>query len=71
MPGCSLWVGALDLTTAFVGASPAQATTLPIPPGVPGGTRVFATAVALVVPGTINAFGGVTSNGVASFVNAF
>jgi hypothetical protein len=71
MPGCSLWVGALDLTTAFVGSSPTQTTGFQIPAAVPGGTRVFATAVALVTPGTINAFGAVTSNGVASFVNNF
>jgi hypothetical protein len=71
MPGCSLWVGGLDNTTAFVGTTATQTTSFVIPAGVPGGTQLFATAVALVQAGTLNAFGAVTSNGVASFVNAF
>jgi hypothetical protein len=73
MPGCSLWVGELDVTTAFVGSSPVQQTTLALPPGLPPGSELFATAAAMFVPGTIagNTFGAVTSNGVRSFVNAF
>lgn len=70
MPNCTFWIGALDVTTAFVGSTPTQTTTLQLPAGLPGGVRFFATAVALVVPGTLNAFGAATSNGVASFVNA-
>lgn len=71
MPGCSLYVGGLDDTYAFLGNGPTATTTFVVPPGVPGGTQFFTTAAALVQPGTINAFGAVTSNGVASFVNAF
>ena len=71
MPGCSLYVGGLDDTYAFLGNTPTATTTFVVPPGVPAGTRIFATAAALVQPGTINAFGAVTSNGIASFVNAF
>lgn len=71
MPGCALHVGSLDLTTAFVGTSPNQTTPFFVPAGVPGGTRFYAQAVALVLPGTLNPFGGVTSNGVQGFVNAF
>jgi hypothetical protein len=73
MPGCSLWVGALDLTTAFVGSGPVQTTSLTLPAGLPPGSEFFATAAALFVPGTIagNTFGAVTSNGVRSFVNSF
>ncbi len=71
MPGCSAWIGTFAESTAFLGAIPVQQTTLQIPAGVPGGVQVFAMAAALVVPGTLNAFGAVTSDGVASFVNAF
>ena len=75
MPGCSLWVGALDVTTAFQGPAPVQTTTLALPPGVPPGSEFFATAVALFVPfslpGGANANGAITSNGVRSFVNSF
>jgi hypothetical protein len=75
MPGCALYVGALDVTLAFVGSSPVQATTLALPPGLPPGSELFATAAALFVPFSLpnsqNAFGAITSNGVRSFVNAF
>jgi hypothetical protein len=71
MPGCTSWVGSFDVTTAFVGASPLQQTTFQVPAGVPGGVQFFAMAAALVQPGTLNAFGAATSDGVASFVNGF
>ena len=71
MPGCSSWLGSLDVSTAFIGVTPVQSRSFQVPAGVPPGTQVFAMAVALVQAGTLNAFGAVTSNGVASFVNAF
>ena len=64
-------VGSLDVSTAFIGVTPVQSRSFQVPAGVPPGTQVFAMAVALVQAGTLNAFGAVTSNGVASFVNAF
>ncbi|MBL8755530.1 MAG: hypothetical protein JNK15_19690 [Planctomycetes bacterium] len=71
MPGCTSWVGSFDVTTAFVGAAPTQTTTFQVPAGLPGGVEFFAMAAALVVPGTLNAFGAATSDGVRSFVNGF
>ncbi len=73
MPGCTSWVGALDLPTAFVGTGPTATTTLVVPAGVPPGSEFFATSAALFVPGAVpgNTFGASTSNGVRSFVNAF
>ncbi|MGB3970142.1 MAG: hypothetical protein WBO45_25625, partial [Planctomycetota bacterium] len=75
MPQCLLFTGALDATYAFAGGSPVQTTTFALPAGVTPGTRFYATAAALFVPGSLpngqNAFGAVTANGVASFVNAF
>lgn len=71
MPGCASWIGALDAPTAFIGNTPVQSTSFQVPAGVPPGMRIFAMAVALVQAGTVNPFGAVTSNGVASFVNSF
>ncbi|HEX6810832.1 MAG TPA: hypothetical protein VF384_04330 [Planctomycetota bacterium] len=75
MPGCSLYVGSLDVAIAFAGATPSLTTQFQIPAGVPYGTKVFATAVALFVPNSLptgqNAFGAVTSNGIVSFVSTF
>ena len=75
MPGCSLYVGSIDLALAFAGSTPQLTTQFQIPAGVPYGTQIFATAVALFVPNSLpngqNAFGAVTSNGVASFISTF
>jgi hypothetical protein len=71
MPGCSNWLGALDLGLAATGASATVTIPFALPAGVPPGARLHAMAVALTQPGAANAFGAVTSNGVASFVNAF
>ncbi|HEX5053515.1 MAG TPA: fibronectin type III domain-containing protein [Planctomycetota bacterium] len=72
MPGCSLYVGSLDLTLAFVGNSASLTTQFQLPAGVACGTQFYATAAALFVPNSLpngaNGFGAVTSNGVASFV---
>jgi hypothetical protein len=75
MPGCSLYVGSLDLALAFAGGTPSLTTQFQIPAGVAYGTQVHATAVALFAPNSLpngqNAFGAVTSNGVASFISSF
>ncbi|HEU4419014.1 MAG TPA: hypothetical protein VFT55_08750 [Planctomycetota bacterium] len=75
MPGCSLYVGSIDLALAFAGSTPQLTTQFQIPAGVAYGTQIFATAVALFVPNSLpngqNAFGAVTSNGVASFISSF
>ncbi len=71
LPGCVLWVGGLDILAAFVGSSPVQSTPLTVPPGMPGGSQFFATAIVLVDPGTLNPFGGAMAGGIASSVNAF
>jgi hypothetical protein len=73
MPGCTRHLGSLDVFLFFAGSSPSLTSTFAIPPGVPGGLTVYATAIAFVPPGSLpngqNAFGAVVSNGVASFVN--
>lgn len=71
MTGCSLYVGSFDVTYAFVGSSTTETADFVIPPGVPGGTELFATAAALTAPGVLNPFGASTSNGVRSFVNGY
>lgn len=71
MPNCSLWVGSLDIVTGFAGTSPQQSTQFALPAGLPGGFEFFATAAALVEPGTLNAFGAATADGVRSFVNNY
>lgn len=71
LPGCASWVGSFDATMAFAGSGSTATTALWLPPGLPGGSRCFAMAVALVDPGTLNSFGAAVSNGVASFVNGF
>lgn len=69
MTGCSLYVGSLDASYAFVGAAATQTTDFQVPAGVPGGIELFVTAAALTAPGVLNSFGASTSNGVRSFVN--
>ena len=75
MPGCSLYVGSIDLMLAFAGGTPSLTTQFQIPAGVAYGTRVYATAVALFAPNSLpngqNPFGAVTSNGVVSFISSF
>lgn len=71
IPGCNLWVGGFDILASFVGTSAVQTTALTVPAGMPAGSRFFATAAALVEPGTLNPFGAATAAGIASFVNAY
>tara|TARA_R110002096_G_scaffold183133_10_gene361060 strand:- start:6012 stop:7844 length:1833 start_codon:yes stop_codon:yes gene_type:complete len=65
-PGCSAYVGGLDLTLAFVGPIGQQTVPLTIPPGVPGGVLLYAQAAAL--SNGINVFGLATSNGIESTI---
>ncbi|MEO6594092.1 MAG: fibronectin type III domain-containing protein [Planctomycetota bacterium] len=75
MPGCSLYVGSLDVTIAFVGGTPSLTTSLQLPAGIVCGMQFYSTAAALFVPNSLpnglNAFGAVTSNGIASFVSSY
>lgn len=70
-PGCSAWIGAAAASVAVAGASTAQTAALALPAGLPPGLRFYAMAAALTQPGLANAYGAVTSNGVATSVNAF
>jgi len=74
MPGCTQYLGSLDLFTFFVGTSSSVTSAFSLPAGFPVGVTVYAQALALMAPNSLpngqNAFGGVTSNGVASFVNS-
>jgi hypothetical protein len=74
MPGCSQYLGSLDAFTFFTGTSASITSTFPLPAGFPVGFTVYAQAIALVAPNSLpngqNTLGGVTSNGVASFVNS-
>ena len=73
MPGCTQYLGAFDLFLFGIGTGPTLSVSLSLPPGLVGGTRVYAQALALVAPNSLpngqNTFGAVTSNGIASFVN--
>lgn len=75
LPDCTLWIGSLDLPIAWTSTSASAAATLALPAGLVPGAQFFATAAALIQPNSLpnggNAFGAVTSNGVASFVNGF
>jgi hypothetical protein len=72
MPGCDLYVGTLDLAISYTSATNTAPASFDVPGNVPCGTEFYATAVALVQPGSLpngqNAFGAVTSNGIASTV---
>jgi hypothetical protein len=74
MPGCSLYLSSLEVTSSFIGASASQLSTLSLPPGVPAGVEFFTQAVALVAPNSLpnggNDFGAVSSNAVRSYVNS-
>ncbi len=74
-PGCAANVAALDVIVPMVGATATQTVTFPLPAGLPAGIRVFAQAANLVTPNSLpngqNAFGLLTSNGVATIVNSF
>ncbi|MEC8651999.1 MAG: hypothetical protein VXY92_05500 [Planctomycetota bacterium] len=74
-PGCSAYVGSLDVTLAVVGAGNSLSTTFNIPAGAPSGTELFAQGINLVQPNSLpngqNSFGMQLSNGVRSFVSAF
>ena len=73
MPGCSQYLGTFDLFLFCIGSTPSLTTTLSLPAGLPGGTTLFAQAIALFPPNSLpngmNPFGAVTSNAIASFVN--
>ncbi len=73
MPGCTQYLGTLDLFLLGIGSGPTLSVTLSLPPGLAGGTMVYAQALALVAPNSLpngqNPFGAITSNGIASFVN--
>lgn len=73
MPGCSAWLGSVELSLLFAGSSAGQGVALMLPAGVPPGAMLYATAIALVPPHSLpngtNALGAVTSNGVISLVN--
>lgn len=66
-PGCPLLLGSLDIITSLaVGASPVQDVALPIPVSTSVGLQFFVQSAALAQD--VNAFGLVTSNGVACTV---
>jgi hypothetical protein len=71
-PGCFAHVATIGPTQAIVGTSPTQTVTLTIPPGIPAGTQLFSQSVALFppnsLPGGLNAFGLLSSNGIASTI---
>ena len=74
-PGCSAYFDSLDLTTALTGNSPSQSNSFTLPPTGPVGFQAFAQSVALVAPNSLpngqNAFGLVTSNGLAHTLNSY
>jgi hypothetical protein len=74
-PGCSAYVGTLDLTQAMVGVSPSSAVSLAIPAGAGPlvGFTVYSQSVCLIPPNSLpngmNAFGLTTSNGIKTFIS--
>lgn len=73
MPGCTLYVGGLDVLVTYIGASASQNVNVNIPSGIAVGEQLWAQAAAFVFPGSLpngqNAFGAVVSNGVESFIS--
>lgn len=74
-PGCYAHVLTLSVLQTLLGNTPTLQVQFPIPAGVPGGFELFSQSVALItpfsLPGGLNAFGLVTSNGVRSYVSPF
>ncbi|MBL8732844.1 MAG: hypothetical protein JNN13_10790 [Planctomycetes bacterium] len=62
-PGCALSVGSLDLTLTMIGTTPTLSLPFVLPAGVSAGTTIYAQVVGLVMAGTLNPAGIVTSNG--------
>jgi hypothetical protein len=73
MPGCNQHVGGIAVSLFTAGNTSSLTAPLALPPGFPRGVTIHAQALGLCTPGSLpngqNPFGGVTSNGVASFVN--
>ena len=67
-PGCAALVPTLDFTQSMVGFSSTQSVTFALPAGVPAGFMIYSQSAALA---PVNAFGLVTSNGIASQVQPF
>lgn len=71
-PGCRAYVGSFDITTALAGLLPTQGAVIFYPPGMPAGLQVYAQSIALLppnsLPGGLNDFGLVTSNGVETVI---
>lgn len=71
-PGCRAYVGSVDIGSPMVGTQPTQGVVISYPPGMPAGLRVHAQSIALFppngLPGGLNAFGLVTSNGVLTVI---
>ncbi len=65
--GCRAYVNSLDVLLTYVNAGSSATINASLPAGVPVGTLFYGQALALSVG--VNAFGGVTSNGVESFVS--
>jgi hypothetical protein len=74
-PGCPLLVGGLDVILAQVGVSPTIVSPLTLPAGLAIGLQLFNQGAAMFLPFSLpngqNAFGVVTSNGVASTIGAW
>lgn len=73
-PGCSLLLGAFDITYLVGGTTPSLGVAVPFPAGLPAGLEVHAQALALAQPAVVgswvNTLGIVTSNGLTSHVDA-
>jgi hypothetical protein len=71
-PGCFAHVTTIASSTALVGATSTLTASLAIPAGVPGGTTIYSQSIALFppnsLPGGLNAFGLLSSNGIASII---
>lgn len=69
-PGCSAYILSLDFTQTMVGISSSNSVTLALPAGLPV-LPIYAQSVALVQPGSLNAFGLTVSNGLLSQIAPF
>jgi hypothetical protein len=69
-PGCSAYILSLDFTQTMVGVSSSNSVTLNLPAGLPV-LQIYAQSVALVQPGSLNAFGLTVSNGILSQIAPF
>jgi hypothetical protein len=73
-PGCAALVQSIDFAQAMVGVTSSLSVSLTIPPGIAPGTLLYSQSANLFAPNSLpngqNAFGLLTSNGIATLISS-